>query len=91
MKVIGIILLSIIGTISMLALCGCAQWSFIYLIRCRFLKLEVNHVYYALSRKNDIKAAIIAVLTLAVTAVLLIFGLPFVIEHISELPIPELS
>ena len=74
----------------MLALCSCARWSFIYLIRYRLLKMEVKRECYVLSRKHDVLAVIIAIITLAVVAVLLIYGLPFVMEHISELPTPEL-
>lgn len=88
MKVILIMLCALIGTIAMLALCGCARWSFIYLIRYRLLKMEVKQERYVLSGKHDIAAAIIAVITLAVVAVLLVYGLPFVVEHISELPEP---
>lgn len=88
MKVILIILLALVGTIAMFTLCGCAQWSLIYLIRYRLLKMEAKQERYVLSRINDIKAAIIAVITFAVVAVLLTYGLPFVFEHISELPAP---
>lgn len=86
--VILIILCALVGTIAMLALCGCARWSFIYLIRYRLLKMDVKQERYVLSGKHDIVAAIIAVITLAVVAVLLVYGLPFVLEHISELPEP---
>ena len=85
--VILIILCALVGTVAMLALCGRARWSFIYLIRYRLLKMEVKQSHYVLSRKNDIMAVIIAIVTLAVVAVLLIYGLPFVVRHISELPI----
>lgn len=88
MKVILIILCALVGTIAMLALCGCARWSFIYLIRYRLLKMEVKRGCYVLSWKHDIMAVIIAVIALVVVAVLLIYGLPFVVEHISELPEP---
>ena len=88
MKVILIILLAIVGTIAMLALCGCARWSFIYLIRYRLLKMEAVKERYALSMKNDIRAVIIAGVTLAVAVLMLIYGLPFVVEHFSELPEP---
>ena len=89
MKVILIMLCALVGTIAMLALCGCARWSFIYLIRYRLLKMEVKLERYSPSGKHDILAVIIAVITLVVVAVFLIYGLPFVIDHISELPIPE--
>ena len=88
MTVILIMLCAIVGTIAMLALCGCARWCFIYLIRYRILKMEVKQERYALTGKHDILAVIIAILTLAVTAVLMIYGVPFVAEHISELPEP---
>lgn len=88
MIVIAIILLSLIGTIIMITLCGGALWSFIYLIRYRLLRMNVKQERYAPSRKKDTIAIIIAILTLAVVAVLLIFGLPFVLEHISEFPAP---
>ena len=88
MKVILIILCALVGTIAMLALCGCARWSFIYFIRYRLLKMEVKQERYVLSGKHDIMAAIIAIITLAAVAALLIYGLPFVVKHISELPEP---
>ena len=90
MKVILIIILSLVGTIAMLTLCGCALWSFVYLIRYRLLKMEGNQERYAISKKNDVMAIIIAIITLAVISALLIYGLPFVMEHISELPLPTL-
>ena len=86
MEVLLIILCALVGTIALLTLCGCARWSFIYLLRCRLLKREAAQARYVLSTKNDIKAAIIAALTLAIVVILLIYGLPFVAEHISELP-----
>lgn len=88
MTVILIMLCAIVGTIGMLALCGYARWSFIYLIRYRMLKMEVKQERYALTGTHDILAVIIAIITLAVTAVLMIYGVPFVAEHISELPEP---
>lgn len=93
MKVILIILLSIVGTIAMLAICGCARWSFSYLIRYRMLKMEVKQAKYAPSRKNDILSVIIAAATLVFAALLLIYGVPFVTENIdlSKIPQPDLS
>lgn len=88
MKVVLIILCALVGTIAMLALCNCALWSFIYLIRYRLLKMEVKQERYTLTGKHDIIAVIIVIITLAAAAVLLIYGLPFVMEHISELPEP---
>lgn len=88
MNVILIMLCVLVGTIVMLALCGCARWSFVYLIRYRLLKMEVKRECYVLSRKHDILAIIIASITLAVVVFLVIYGLPFIIEHISELPEP---
>lgn len=88
MKVILIILCALVGTIAMLALCGCAWWSFIYLIRYRLLKMEVKQERYALTGKHDVMAAVIAVFTLAVAVLLLVYGVPFVVDHISELPEP---
>lgn len=91
MKVILIMLLALVGTVAMIALCGCARWSFIYLIRYRLLKMEVKQKKYTISLRNDVLSIIITLATLAVVAVLIIYGVPFVIEHISELPMPELS
>lgn len=88
MKVILIILCALVGTIAMLVLCSCARWSFIYLIHYRFLKMEVKQERYTLTGKHDIMAAIFTVLTLAVAVLLLVYGAPFVVEHISELPEP---
>lgn len=91
MKVILIMLLALVGTVAMIALCGCARWSLIYLIRYRLLKKEVNQKRYTLSTRNDILSVMIAFVTFAVVVVLIIYGAPFVLEHISELPIPELT
>ena len=88
MKVILIMLCALVGTIAMLALCGFARWSFIYLIRYRLLKMEVKQERYARSGKHDIMAVIIAFITLVFVAALIVYGLPFVVEHISELPEP---
>ncbi len=88
MQVILIILCALVGTIAMLAVCGCARWSFIYLIRYRLLKMEVKQERYVLTGKHDIMAAVITVLTLAVAVLLLVYGVPFVADHISELPEP---
>lgn len=86
MKVLLIMLLAAIGTAAMIVLCGAARWSFIYLIRCRFLKRESTQERYALTRRNDIVAGVIAIITLIVTVLLLAYGLPFVIDNISKLP-----
>ena len=91
MKVILIMLLALVGTVAMIALCGCAGWSLIYLIRYRLLKKEVHQKRYTLSTRNDILSVMIAFVTFAVAVVLIIYGAPFVLEHISELPIPELT
>lgn len=88
--VIAIILCSLVGTIAMLAFCGCVMWSFVYMIRYRLLKREVTQKRYTTSRTHDFAAVTIALLALAGTSVLLAFGLPFVAEHISELPLPTL-
>ncbi|MCM1060982.1 MAG: hypothetical protein NC452_11920 [Eubacterium sp.] len=92
LKVLIIMVLSVVGVIAMLALCGCARWSFIYLIRYRLLKMEVKQERYTISRKNDIISIIIAAITLVFVAMLLIYGVPFVIENIdlSKIPQPEL-
>lgn len=89
MKVILIMLLALVGTVAMIALCGCARWSFIYLIRYRLLKMEIKQNRYTISTRNDVLSVIIALVTLAVVVVLIIYGVPFVTEHISELPMPE--
>lgn len=91
MKVILIMLLALVGTVAMIALCGCAGWSLIYLIRYRLLKKEVHQKRYTLSTRNDILSVMIAFVTFAVVVVLIIYGAPFVLEHISELPIPKLT
>ena len=90
MKVILIMLLSLIGAVAMIALCGCARWSFIYLIRYRLLKMQVKQQKYAISTRNDVLSVMIVLVTLAVTAILIIYGVPFVIEHFSELPTPQI-
>lgn len=90
MTVILIMLLALVGTVAMIVLCGCARWSFIYLIRYRLLKMEVKQKRYGISTRNDVLSVMIALVTLAVVALLIIYGLPFVIEHISELPTSEL-
>lgn len=87
MQVILIILLSIIGTIAMLFLCGCSRWSFIYLIRYRLLKMEIHDEKYTLNRKHDILSVCIAIITLVVVALLLMYGLPIVMDNIDQLPI----
>ncbi len=89
MTVILIMLCALVGTVAMLALCGCARWSFIYLIRYRLLKTEAKRDCYIPSTKHDIMAVMIAVITLAAVVLILVYGVPFVIEHISELPIPQ--
>lgn len=90
MNVIWIMMLALVGTVAMLALCGCARWSFIYLIRYRLLKMEVHQKRYTLSARNDVLSVTIAFIALAVVVALIIYGVPFVIEHISEIPMPEL-
>lgn len=81
LKVIAIILCSLFGTIALLALCGCARWSFIYLIRYRLLKMEVKKNHYEINIKHDILSIVIAVLTLIAVALLLIYGLPIIFDN----------
>ncbi|MCM1488151.1 MAG: hypothetical protein NC203_07275 [Firmicutes bacterium] len=91
MKVISIILLSLIGTVIMIFLCGTAIWSFTYLIRCCLLKKKAAQGNYKATKNRTIFAVIVAAVTLIAFACLLIFGLPFVIENIdfSEIPLPD--
>ena len=81
---------AVVGTIAMLILVGAARWSFIYLIRYRLLKREVKNQHFAVSTKNDVLSIIIAIVALIAVAIMLIYGVPFVVKHISELPILEL-
>ena len=88
-----IMLCAVLGTIGMLALCGCSRWGFIYLIRYRLLKREVKQSRYAVCMKHDILSAIIAVITLITVVLLLIYGVPFVAKHIdlSKIPMPDVK
>lgn len=81
MKIIMIILLSLIGAVVLIALCKCARWSFIYLIRYRLLKMEVKQSCYELTAKHDVLSIVIALLTLTVAVLLLIYGLPIILEN----------
>lgn len=85
MKIIMIILLSLIGAVVLIALCKCARWSFIYLIRYRLLKMEVKQPCYESTAKHDVLSIVIALLTLTVTALLLIYGLPVVLKNMDFL------
>lgn len=88
-----IMLCAVLGTIGMLVLCGCSRWGFIYLIRYRLLRMEVKKSRYELCMKHDILSVIIAVITLIAVALLLIYGVPFVVEHIdfSKIPFPNIQ
>lgn len=86
-----IMVCAIIGTVALLVLAGTARWSFIYLIRYRLLKREVANQRFVVSTKNDIFSIAISIVTLIVVVAMLIYGVPFVFEHISELPTPGLS
>lgn len=81
MKIVMIILLSLIGAVVLIELCKCSRWSFIYLIRYRLLKMEVKQSCYELTAKHDILSIVIALLTLMVVVLLLVYGLPVVLEN----------
>lgn len=81
MKIVMIILLSLIGAVVLIELCKCARWSFIYLIRYRLLKMEVKQSCYELTAKHDVLSIVIALLTLTVVVLLLVYGLPVVLEN----------
>lgn len=83
MKILLIILLATAGSAGMIVLCGASRWSFIYLIRYRLLKFESEKSKYAISAKHDVCAAVIAVITLAVVALILIYGIPILRQHLS--------
>lgn len=88
-----IMLCAVLGTIGMLVLCGCSRWGFTYLIRYRLLKMEVKKSRYTLCMKHDILAVIIAVIALLAVALMVIYGVPFVAEHIdlSKVPLPDVA
>lgn len=81
MKIVMIILLSLIGAVVLIELCKCARWSFIYLIRYRLLKMEVKQSCYELTVKRDVLSIVIALLTLTFVVLLLVYGLPVVLEN----------
>ena len=83
MKVLLIILLAAVGSAGMIVLCGVSRWSFIYLIRYRLLKFGSEKSKYAVSVKRDVCAVVIAVITLAVVALILVYGIPVLREHLS--------
>lgn len=81
MKIVMIILLSLIGAVALIALCKCARWSFIYLIRYRLLRMEVKQPCYELTAKHDALSIVVALLTLTFVVLLLVYGLPIVLEN----------
>ena len=83
MKVLFIILLAAAGSAGMIVLCGSSRWSFIYLIRYRLLKFESEKSKYTVSAKHDVCAVVIAVATLAVVVLILVYGVPVLREHLS--------
>lgn len=82
MKVLLIILLAAVGSAGMIVLCGASRWSFIYLIRYRFLKFESEKSKYSVSAKHDVYAVVIAVITLVIVALILVYGIPVLREHL---------
>ena len=88
-----IMLCAMLGTIGMLALCRCSIWSFVYLIRYRLFNAEVKKGYYTLCAKHDILSVLIAIITLIVVRLLLVYGLPFVVKNIdlSKIPLSDIK
>ena len=84
-----IMLCAVLGTIGMLVLCGCSRWGFVYLLRYRLFKMEVKKSQYELCMKHDILSAIIVVITLIAVALMVIYGVPIVAEHIDLSKIPQ--
>ncbi len=85
-----IMLCAVLGTVGMLVLCGCSRWGFIYLIRYRLLKMSVAKSRYEPCMKHDILSIIIAGITLIAVVLMVIYGAPFVAEHIDLSKIPLL-
>lgn len=79
--VIPIMLLATVGTIALVFLCRGSQWGFVYLVKYRLLKKSPERRFYEPSTRHDVLAAIACIVTLIVVALLLMYGLPIIIEN----------
>lgn len=80
MQVILIMLLATIGSVALILLCGISVWSFIYLFR-RIIKKNDTQGKYLKNTSKDIIAVISVIVTIIVVALLIIYGLPIIIEN----------
>ena len=83
--VILIMLLSTIGSVVLIVLCGSSMWSFIYLIKYRLLKYPTHTARNEVSAMHDIVATVICLISLVVFVAMLIYGMPIVIKYLPEI------
>lgn len=79
--VIPVMLLATIGTITLVFLCKGSQWGFNYLVKYRLLKKPPEKRYYEPSTRHDVLAVIACIVTFIAVVLLLVYGLPIIIEN----------
>ena len=82
--VIPIMLLSTIGSVVLIGLCGGSIWGFIYLIKYRLMKYPTHTAKNKVSTSHDIAAIIFCLISLAAVAVMLIYGMPIVMRYLPD-------
>lgn len=80
-----IMVCAIVGTVVLIFLCRCSIWAFIYLIRHLLLKRSAERAGDEISANHTIIAVVICIITIAVVAALLIYGMPIVVEYFPRL------
>ncbi|MCM1500517.1 MAG: hypothetical protein NC124_18805 [Clostridium sp.] len=80
-----IMVCAIVGTVVLIFLCRYSIWAFTYLIRYLILKRPAERAGDEINANHTIIAVVICIITIAVVAALLIYGMPIVVEHFSEL------
>lgn len=83
--VIPIMLLSTIGSVVLIGLCGGSIWAFIYIIKYRLLKYPAQTAINKVSTAHDIVAIIFCLISLAAVAVMLIYGMPIVLKYLPDM------
>lgn len=83
--VIPIMLLSTIGIVALIGLCGGSIWGFIYLIKYRLMRYPAHTARNEVSTVHDIAAIIICLISLAAVAVILIYGMPIVMKYLPDM------
>lgn len=83
--VIPIILLSTIGSVVLIGLCRGSVWGFVYLIRYRLMKRPAHTARNEVSTAHDIAAIVICLISLLAAAVMLIYGMPIIMQYLPQI------